>query len=272
MKTIITLTTIPSRLSFDHDQGIKSCIDSLVNQSYENYEIYFNIPNENKTTKEEYIIPDWLLEYGSEKIKIFRTEDLGPATKLIPTVERLTDPEDIIIVADDDLIYHPDMVQAHIDNQIKWKEEVIGYDGLRSRNEDGTFALRFKDSRDYYFTSSHFSSRVDILQHYKTVSYKRRYFEDDFFDFVNENFSWSDDLLLAGYFSFKKRDRIVETHPLIPHLETYEDFLNGGGVKTFPVINHTIHENFEGCNIFRQTHVDDNGSKLYKFIDTGYIK
>ena len=167
MKVIVTLTTIPSRLSFDHEQGIKSCIASLVNQNYTDYEIYFNIPNINKITKEEYIIPDWLLEY--DKIKIFRTEDFGPATKLIPTIEKITDPETIIIVVDDDLTYHPDMVQAHIDNQIKWKEEIIGYDGLRSRNEDGTFSSRFKDSRDYYFTSQYFSSKVDILQHYKTV-------------------------------------------------------------------------------------------------------
>ena len=58
------------------------------------------------------------------------------------------------------------MVQAHVDNQLKWKEEVVGYDGMRSRNDDGAFASRFKDSRDYYFTSQTFSSKVDILQHY----------------------------------------------------------------------------------------------------------
>lgn len=272
MKIIVTLTTIPSRLSSDKygDWGIKSCIESLQNQNYDDYEIHFNIPNFNKSTNEEYIIPDWLNNY--DKIKIFRTEDLGPATKLIPTVERLTDPEDVIIVADDDLIYCPDMVQAHVDNQMKWKEEIIGYDGMRSRNDDGTFASRFNDSRDYYFTSIHFSSKVDILQHYKTVSYKRRYFEDDFFDFVKEYYSWSDDLLIAGYFASKKRDRIVETHPLIPYLETYEDFLNKGGVQTFPVINHTHHDSYEGCNVFRQNNIDDNGSKLWKFIDVGYFK
>ena len=55
-------------------------------------------------------------EYDN-KIKIFRTEDLGPATKLIPTVERITDPETIIIVCDDDLVYHPDMIKEHIKNQ-----------------------------------------------------------------------------------------------------------------------------------------------------------
>lgn len=270
MKTIVTLTTIPSRLSFQDESGIKTCIKSLVNQTYQDYEIHFNIPNENKTTGEQYIVPDWLSEY--DKVKIFRTEDFGPATKLIPTVERITDPETVIVVVDDDLIYHEEMLQAQVDNQIKWPEAIVGYDGLRSRDEDGAFASNFKDARDYFFTSQWFSTRVDILQHYKTVSYKRRYFEEDFFDFAKENYSWADDLLMAGYFSYKKRDRVVETHPLIPKIETNEEWSTRGGVQTFPVINHTVHDHYEGCNVFRQTSVDDNGSKLYKFIDVGYNK
>jgi hypothetical protein len=270
METIITLTTIPSRLSFNGEQGIKSCILSLINQNYIDYEIHFNIPNINKSTNEEYVIPNWLLDY--DKVKIFRTNDYGPATKLIPTVERITNPKTIIIVVDDDLVYHSNMVQAHIDNQLKWEEGIVGYDGMRSRNDNGTFATRFNDGRDYYFTSQYFYSKVDILQHYKTISYKRRYFDNDFFDFVNNNYSWSDDMLMAAYFSLKKRDRIVETHPLIPYFETNEEWSSRGGVETFPVLRHTHHENFEGCNIFRQTNIDDNGSILYKFIDLGYDK
>ena len=269
-KTILTLTTIPTRLSVDDERGIKACIESLINQTYDNYEIHFNIPSINKLTGEEYTIPAWLEAYT--KIKIFRTEDLGPATKLIPTVERIKDPETIIIVVDDDLIYEPDMVRTQIENQIKWTEAIVGYDGLRSRNEDGTFLEYFPDSRNYYFTSQKFSCKVDILQHYKTISYKRRYFEDDFFDFTKEYYSWSDDLLMAAYFSSKKRDRIVETHPSIPETNTLEEWLDKGGVETFPVINHTHHETYEGCNIFRQTDVDDNHNKLYKFIDIGYNK
>ena len=271
MKTIVTLTTIPSRLTDNYgDSGIKACISSLQNQTYTNYEIHFNIPYVHKHSQKEYVIPNWLEEF--DKFKIFRTEDFGPATKLIPTVERSIDPEDIIIVADDDLIYCPEMVQAQVDNQTKWKEEIIGYDGMRSRNDDGTSASRFGDSRDYYFTSQSFSSKVDILQHYKTISYKRRYFEDDFFNFARDYYSWSDDLLLAGYFAFKKRDRIVETHPLIPRLETQEEWSTKGGVQTFPIVNHTQHASYEGCNVFRQDKIDDNGSKLWKFIDYGYVK
>jgi glycosyltransferase involved in cell wall biosynthesis len=274
MKIITTLTTIPSRLSYQDDQGIKLCIDSLINQSYENYEIHFNIPHICKLSQEEYIIPEWLEELANNnpKLKIFRTEDLGPATKLIPTIKRMDDLDTIIVVVDDDLVYHPDMISAHVENQTKWQDAIVGYDGLRSRNDDGQHSSFFGDSRDYYYTSQKHISKVDILQHYKSVSYKRAYFEDDFFEFSNNNLSWSDDLLLAAYFSYKKRDRIVETHESIPEIKSFDEWIQLGGVSTFPVLRHTHHESYEGCNVFRQTNVDDNGKLLYPFIDNGYIK
>ena len=45
-QVILTFTTIPSRLNdtkYGYN-GIKSNLDSIVNQTYENYEIHFNIP------------------------------------------------------------------------------------------------------------------------------------------------------------------------------------------------------------------------------------
>ena len=138
---IVTLTTIPSRLNYMGDQGILLCINSLLNQRYENYEIHFNIPYTNLSTNTEYVIPDGLLD--DPKIKVFRTDDRGPVTKLIPTVQRVTDSDAIIIVVDDDLVYHPDMVAAHVHNQEMWSEAVVGYDGMRSRDEHGNFSNYF---------------------------------------------------------------------------------------------------------------------------------
>ena len=201
--------------SHDHAaEGIKSGIDSLVSQNYDNYEIHFNIPQVNKFSGKNYVVPQWLLEPKYHNVKIYRIKkDLGPVTKLFPTVARLDKNEDIIIVVvDDDLVYHPDMIMEQVRNQEKWPHSCVGYDGLRSRDLMGRMSNHFKDVRDYYYTSNRRNSIVDILQHYKSVSYKREYFEDDFFDFVNDHLTWNDDLLLAAYFSFKKRDRIVTYH------------------------------------------------------------
>lgn len=259
MNIILTLTTIPSRLSDNYgDMGIKSCLQSLQDQNYNDFEIHFNIPNINKLTNEEYKIPEWLENYN--KIKVFRTEDLGPATKLIPTVERIIDPETIIIVVDDDLVYHPEMINEHIKHQSE-RDCVFGYDSL------GTYEPKFGDIRDHYVVSVPFEMSGKVLQHYKTISYKRKYFKEDFFDFVKEYYSWSDDLLISAYMQKQGIPRRVMPYDGEEKINTLEQWQDRGGVSTFPVIRHTSHESYEGCNIFRQTNIDDNGSKLYKFID-----
>jgi hypothetical protein len=274
-KVIVTLTTIPTRLNSDEnfEEGIKSNLYSLINQSYENYEIHLNIPSKLKLTGEKYIIPEWItkLSDSNPKFKIFKDlEDLGPSTKLIPTIQRLSNPEDIIIVVDDDLVYHKDLVKEQILNQSIYPESVVGYDGLRSKSN------YFKDIRDYYYTSNSKNDKVDILQHYKSVSYKRRYFEDDFLSFTKENFTWEDDLLLAAYFSYKKRDRLTTFHKSDPIFNSLKEWQERGGVTTFPVLRHTNHEQLEGCNVFRsdenaaKTHITNSNLNLYKYIDNGY--
>jgi glycosyltransferase involved in cell wall biosynthesis len=268
-RVIVTLTTIPSRLSNEIEEGIKLCINSLVNQDYDNYEIHFNIPYKNNFLNQEYVIPEWLTE---KRVQIYRTEDLGPVTKLVPTLERSNNPEDIIIVVDDDLVYHKDMIKEQVSNQKKWLEESVGYDGLRSRDEEGNFSKHFGDVRDYYYTSNYRNSRVDILQHYKSVSYKRRYFSDDFFEFVKKYHSWADDILLAAYMSYKKIDRIATYHPNDPQFTSHQEWIDKGGVLTFPILRNIHHERMEGCNVYRTEKIDDNGGELYKFIDNGYRK
>lgn len=263
-QVVVTLTTIPSRTRDNHPLGIISCLNSLLSQTYPDYEVHINIPYTLKSTGEEYIIGETIASITDSRFKIFRTEDFGASTKSLPTIQRISNPEAIIIVLDDDLVYHTDLVKEQIENQKKWPESIVGYDGLRSKDRF------FGDVRDYYYTSNHRTSRVDIPQHYKSVSYKRRFFEADFFDFVNQYFSWSDDLLFAAYFSMKKRVRLSTFNESDPEFKTLEEWQQGGGVTTFPVLRHTNHESKEGCNIQRANNVDDNGKNLYKFIDNGY--
>lgn len=265
LNVIVTLTTIPSRLTEKYGDDFRSCIKSLLDQSYPDYEVHMNIPYALKTG-EEYVLSEFLinLEKDTEKLKIFRTEDYGPGTKLYPTIKRITDPETIIIVVDDDLVYNSDLVLAQIENQTKWPECVVGYDGLRSKDNI------FGDVRDYFFSSNHATSRVDILQHYKSVSYKRRFFESDIFDFIEENFSWNDDLLMASYFSSKRRVRLATFHESDTEWKSLKEWELYGGVTSFPVLRHTQHDGVEGCNILRQNKVSDNGDVMYRFIDHGY--
>lgn len=258
-KVIITLTTVPTRLISDNDLNFKSCIKSLVEQSYENYEIHINIPYVNKSTGLIYQIPEWLSTY-SDKIKIFRVDDMGPSTKLVYTVYRIQDPETIIIVVDDDFIYHPDLVKAHIENQNKFPEYCVGYDGYHAVEKT------YFDFRDTYVNSQHRDCLVKFLQHFKSVSYKRRYFEDDFMGFIKYYWSWHDDLLIGAYFNWKNRGRMVTFHSSDPEFKTYDEWYNKGGVLSFPIIKDTIHDAIEGCRIFKDNHISDNYDKFSQFL------
>lgn len=266
-KVIVTLTTIPSRIIQDYDQGIKSNIYSLINQDFNGeYEIHFNVPEIYKQTGEPYIIPDWIKELANtnSKFKLFNgLEDLGSITKLVPTIKRVEDPEAIIIVCDDDLVYHPKMVEEQVKNQHKYKDTAVGYDG--SRAEDPTV---FDDVRNYYVVSVYKDVEVNHLQHYKTISYRRKWFEDDFFtDFVGT--SWADDIVVSAYMSKQGIKRLVTFYPDDPILLTIEEWRERGGVETFPIIRHTSHEGLEGCNLFRHNKIDEN--YMY-FVQKGYLK
>ena len=266
-KVIVTLTTLPTRIVQDYDQGIKSNIDSLINQDYEGeYEIHFNVPDKLKFNNEPYVIPQWMrdLEASNPKFKIFyNLEDLGPVTKLAHTLRRVTDPEAIIIVCDDDLVYHHGMVSEQVKNQDKYIETAVGYDGVRA--EDPTV---FDDVRNYYVVSVYKDVEVNHLQHYKTVSYKRRWFEEDFFtDFIDK--SWNDDVLVAAYMGKQGIKKIVAHYENEEPLITIDQWREKGGVTTFPVLRHTSHEGQEGCNLYRQTEPEAN--YMY-FVNKGYLK
>ena len=247
---IITLTTIPPRLIAEHDNGFKQCLYSLLNQKYSGtYEIHFNIPRVLVSTGEEYIIPAWVKDAMIEsngKLKIYRTEDVGPLTKLLPTVDRVTNPETIIIVVDDDLVYHQEMVQEQVLNQFKFNRASVGYDGI-----DLWYPI-FNDGRDHFVTSVRKHAKVKVLQHYKTISYKRSFFEDDFKQFVDEYYGWNDDILMAAYLGYKNISRIVTySDKHTPNYITKEEWDLGNCAITFPVLAHTAHEGKEGCTIYR---------------------
>jgi hypothetical protein len=278
MDIVVTLTTIPDRLhntSYRHD--IKYCIDALLNFNHHDYEIHFNIPEFYQHTGEEYIIPDWLQEKCESYnfLKIFRTKDYGSATKLIPTVQRITNPDCTIITVDDDMVYHKELINEHIKNRQSWPDYVVGYDGIRSRNTDGSFASHFKDHRDHYFSATGRNSLVDILQAYKSISYQRSFFKEDFTEFMINEGTWCDDTSISAYFAKHKRGRLCSFFKDDTVCEKYEDWMKNLK-NTFPIDRYTDHGSKEGCNLSREKNtnnetVKDKTNNLYKkYLDICY--
>jgi hypothetical protein len=243
-KVVITLTTVPERLSYDVEDGFKSVITSLCEQNYDNYEVHLNLPITYKVTNETYIIPNWMDDYLSNypHLKIFRVEDIGPPTKVVPTIIRES-LDTLIIVVDDDLVYHPDMVLEHIKYHKQIPNSVILYDG---RTLTGDY---LGDLRDSWVICVSKPTRIKgMLQHYKSASYYKKYFEDDFFqEFLGK--TKSDDILMTYYFLHKKiKMYVVPYEKDLDKIQTYDEWYEFQGVTTFPVLKHSNSLGNTGCN------------------------
>lgn len=245
---ILSLTTIPNRLNTTNlSNGIKPVIDRLTTLSYDSYEIHLNIPDINKKTGEEYVIPEWLKNYESDKLRIFRTEDFGSITKLLPTIERIDDPNKIIITVDDDLNYMDGFIEYHLKKRETYSDSAIGFAGIGAIDRSCHFCTTVKND-----------VRVKILEGYKTISYKRNFFGDDFKDFILGN--WNDDMIISAYLGMK------DIHKIVVSYGGDEDY--SPRVESFPVINHVPNER-GGCWWFRNESAPDNHEKYYKL---GYLE
>ncbi|TPX51514.1 hypothetical protein SeMB42_g01894 [Synchytrium endobioticum] len=108
-RVVLSLTSFPNRL-----ETIGDTIKSLMEQSRPADAVYLTVPNEVKRLDGiPHTIPPIVEElkqkYGKSLV-VQRTEDYGPATKLLGALLAERDPDTIVITVDDDVSYHPDTV------------------------------------------------------------------------------------------------------------------------------------------------------------------
>lgn len=242
---IITLTTVPDRIK----SGLEKNLNTLLNQTYTNYEVHLNIPlyYQEKLVQ----IPKWLKELEETSVlKIFRCYDYGPVTKILPTLERGGDKNDILITVDDDLYYYDTMVEEHIKARELYPDYALGFAGLGSI--DGT---------KHFVTTVEKNIRVKVLEGYKTVSYLRKFFDVDEF---SENFAlkhWRDDHTISAYMGYKNIEKWV--------LAYSGDTTFEPKVESFPVIDN-VPMPFSGCRVFRDKNLDE--SIIDEFYKEGYLE
>jgi len=103
---IVSLTTSPKRI-----HTLKAVLKRLMSQTVQPDKIVLNLPYVFKRTGEKYDIPDYLHQPW---LYINRCEDIGPATKILPTRELVSDPDTIIISVDDDILYKKTMIASFL--------------------------------------------------------------------------------------------------------------------------------------------------------------
>lgn len=181
---IASLSTSPQRLH--HVQPRIS--DILTKQTVKPDFVYLNLPLTFKRTNELYNeneINDLRNTFGN-KLKILRPhDDLGPATKIIPSIleEKQKGRHSIIVSIDDDIQY-PDELFERLLKSYKDKSEVIS---------NGSSVLE---------------DELRILEGYSGVLYDTDSFEDDFVNFIQKAIKHpkcytADDYFLTRYLKSK---------------------------------------------------------------------
>ena len=181
----ISFTTTPSRIN-----KIKNTIDSYLNQDYNNIKLYITIPKFS-FKGEKYIIPDWLEKYRQGgKINIINVEkDEGPITKILGILRFIRDPNEIILIADDDLIYPKN-----------WVSLMMYY---FRKNPDKCISVTTEKFKEYKISPAYTGTLI-----------KRKFISNDIFNIPHVSCARGDDLWIS-YNLHKNNIKIYNIFPRI---------------------------------------------------------
>lgn len=173
------MTTMPHRI-----QDCKPVVESILSTGIAWLE--FNIPKKSLRTCEEYIIPSWLTEM--ENVRIFRTPDYGPLTKILPTMQRHEDEPGWIITFDDDTLYKPTLVNAY--TPFLSQTNVIGSLGFTMTMHGGLYPVT--------------TGRCSIIFGYGSIVYPMNIYKTSDIEYFREVLKdklcfQSDDLILSNF-------------------------------------------------------------------------
>jgi len=178
------MTTIPSRID-----KIRKTVACVLNQTYPVHHLDMNIPLVCVRTGEPYTIPSWL---HNSKIRIYRTDDYGSATKVVPTLIRYKNNEVYVWSVDDDIEYPLDTL-AHL---------MKSADSTRIVAQIG---CRWTETAFEWIRTGN----VDFFEGFGTVLYPPRCIDGQFEKYMHIVSEYpdcrkSDDIVLSNYFHYRK--------------------------------------------------------------------
>ncbi len=195
----ISLTTIPSRID-----GIKPTINSLLDQSIRPSNILINIPGDEQTIE----VPEQIKKCQLITINWVK-HDLGPATKLLPTLEIVED-NDLVIVLDDDQVYPKKMVETYLHHSEKYPEAALCQVGWKVPESDNhedrisVFGAKFRIVGQENPVRE--PVQVDVLQGASSYAVKRKLFTQEVTDYNNapDEARFVDDIWFSGHLAKNK--------------------------------------------------------------------
>lgn len=233
---IVSLTVLPSRVN----SAIK-CINSLLNQSTKPDKIYIWHPQNCRRDKTVISkLPDF---YYHPLIENLKTEDIGPLTKLLPTVKKeWNNKECKIITADDDVIYPNNWITNLVKASEKSPNCVFCYRGRNFKNE----VLKY--SNTYLILGQKVSKniQIDIITGTWGALYKPKFFTEEFFNIdLKSKFFFVDDIWISG--NLKKHN--VKAY--VTHIDRAITPDANNTVTSLWEINRVSDNNDYGINYFK---------------------
>ena len=201
---VVTLTTLPHRV----ETVLKSTLHSLRIQSALPRSVEINVPHTYKDGS-RYDLPPWLqAEHTAGRVTIFRVDDVGPATKYIPTLQRYqTQPQQRILVIDDDMLLHPKRVEEFYAASQRFPDDVLAAYGLMI--DKGAInwlncVLPFDDLKTALVpgTTRTQEEPIDIITGFQNYLIQPRFFDLDAltnYDSMPPEAFYVDDIVISGH-------------------------------------------------------------------------
>ena len=191
-RVIVTMTTIPERIA---SNTISKTLKSISLQTREPYAVYINVPQ--KTRKNiDYPIDELYKiaqDYKNVNINVV-DEDLGPITKIVPTLQYINS-NDYVILVDDDVQYIPEMIETLINAN----KDAVGFAGRKNMD---------------FLTSEYYTGTVDFLETYAGVLYRGDvlFGLDEYYKTVKHLCAGQDDIVIGKF--LKSKNIIPEIIPI----------------------------------------------------------
>jgi hypothetical protein len=192
---IVSFTTSPKRIM--HTEHV---VESLSNQTVPPDKIVINVPYVFKRNGQTYdSIPDFITK--NPLVHVNRCEDIGPATKILPTTQLYDDPETIIISVDDDIEYKRNMIEILLRHSDKHPDAAITGASFMTLGGD----------------------KAELIEGYSSVLYKKRFIDDLDVTQYPKVCYLGDDLIISNHLR-KKGIEIVVVSGEKPFGDIYLDY------------------------------------------------
>ena len=205
IRLVASLTSLPHRL-----ENIDDTLNSLVSQHVKPDVIYLNIPKSylrfgalpNLSTIAR-LRKKFSNKYGVSFVINMMEDDVGPLSKLLPTLYKEVDDDTLIITVDDDMIFKPTLFGILLQQHLNSPSMAYGVSGqLIDIDDDNSVHVRtawkWKDG----------SYPVDIIEGFTGAIYRRDFFDIDNVSEIPHVCRFTDDIWISSQLALKGIPRV----------------------------------------------------------------